>query len=121
MTDDIEQGAPGFDWASATVDDGELTVPVLGTPPRGWAKALRHVIDRLERTGHGLGAVKVSKKQVTVGDVSAGTEADVHHFLESALLQVNADMSADEEAESETERSEDDQEMTDAFRSFADE
>ena len=121
MTDDIEQGAPGFDWASATVDDGELTVPVLGTPPRGWAKALRHVIDRLERTGHGLGGVKVSTKQVTVGDVSAGSEADVRHFLESAVLQVNADLVADEETDTERERSGSDQQMTDAFRSFADE
>ena len=114
----MEQGTPGFDWASATVDDGELTVPVLGAPPRGWAKALRHVIERLQRAGHGWDSVKATKKQVTVGDVSPGSEADVYHFLESALLQVNADMSADEEAESETERSEDDQRMTDAFRSF---
>jgi hypothetical protein len=121
VTDDIEQGTAGFDWASATVDDGELTVPVLGTPPRGWAKALRHVIERLQRAGHGWGSVKVTKKQVTVEEVSAGSEADVHHFLESALMQVTADLSADEEAESDGERSESDQQMTDAFRSFADE
>jgi hypothetical protein len=121
VTDDTEQGTPGFDWASATVDDGELTVPVLGTPEKGWVTALRHVVERLQRAGHGLGKVKVTKKQVTVADVSPGSESDVHHFLESALLQVNADMSADEEAESEADRSEGDRQMTDAFRSFADE
>ncbi|HEY7621163.1 MAG TPA: hypothetical protein VH834_15405 [Solirubrobacteraceae bacterium] len=120
MTDDDEQGPPGFDWASAAVDDGELTVPVLGTPPRGWVTALQHVIDRLQRTGHGVAKVKVTKKQVTVGEVSPGGESEVHHFLESALLQVNADLSAAEEAESEGERSESDQQMTDAFRSFGD-
>jgi hypothetical protein len=120
VTDDSEQGTPAFDWASATVDDGELTVPVLGPPPRGWAKSLRHVIERLERTGHGLGGVKVSKKRVTVGDVSPGSESDVRHFLESALLQVNAHLAADDETDADRERSESDQRMTDAFRSFAD-
>jgi hypothetical protein len=120
VTEDVEQGTAGFDWASAAVDDGELTVPFVGPPPRGWVKALRHVIERLQRTDHGLGDVKVTKKQVTVGDVSPGSEADVRHFLESALLQVNADLTADEETDAERERSESDQEMTDAFRSFAD-
>jgi hypothetical protein len=117
MADD-EQGAPAFDWASAAVDDGELTVPVLGTPQRGWVTGLRHVLDRLQRTGHGAGTVKVTKKHVTVGDVTPGSESDVHHFLESALLQVNADLSVDEEGESDSERSERDRQMTDAFRSF---
>jgi hypothetical protein len=121
VTDDAEQSTPGFDWSTATVDDGELTVPVLGPPPRGWAKALRHVIERLQRTGHGLGGVKVTKKQVTVADVSPGSEADVYHFLESALMQVNADLADDEETDAERDRSESDQQMTDAFRSFADE
>jgi hypothetical protein len=118
VTDD-EQGAPGFDWGSAAVDDGELTVPVTGAPPSGWVKALKHVIERLQRAGHGWGKIKVTKKQVTVGEVSPGSEPDVHHFLESALLQVNADLSADEEAGPDRERSERDQQMTEAFRSFA--
>jgi hypothetical protein len=45
----------------------------------------------------------------------------VHHFLESALMQVNADLADDEETDAERDRSESDQQMTDAFRSFADE
>jgi hypothetical protein len=108
-----------LDWTSAAVDERRLTVSVVGEPPAGWTGRLGHVIERLHRTGHGWGKVKVTKKAVTVDDVSPGTEADLHHFLESAVLQVNADLAADDDDAPDEERSEEDQRMTDAFRSLS--
>jgi hypothetical protein len=112
-----------IDWGQASVDDGRLTVPLAGTPPAGFKSALAHVVERLERGGSGWGAIKVGKGRLRVDDVTAGSEADLRHFLEAAVLQANADVRSededDDEADASGERSEGDQTMTDAFRGFA--
>ena len=114
MPDDDQQ--PALDWGSASVEDSTLTVPVAGEVPKGWSKRLKRVVERLERPGSGWGAVKVTKNQLRVDAVSAGSEDDLHHFLESVVLQANTDL-ADEESADDA-RSEEDQAMTDAFRAF---
>jgi hypothetical protein len=107
-----------IDWSSAEVDDGRLTVPVTGKPSKKWADAVTRVLDRLQR-GERWGEIKVTKKQLRVEAVEPGTEADLRHLLESAVLQANSEFE-DDEPEAEDERSDADQQMTDAFRAFAD-
>ena len=107
-----------IDWAEATVDGGQLTVPLAGEPTKEWAERVASVIDRLH-AGSGWGAIKVTKKKVTVADVTAGAEPDLRHLLESAVLQANADLAPTETSDGDDERSDDDVQMTEAFRAFA--
>jgi hypothetical protein len=113
----VPDDTTALDWGSAAVEDGRLTVPVTGEPPRGWSGRVKHVMERLESHGHPWGAVKVTRKAVTVDEVGPGMESDLHHFLESVVLQVNADLGADEDADAE--RSAEDERMTAAFRAFS--
>jgi hypothetical protein len=108
-----------LDWSAASVDDGRLTVPVTGDVPVGWTKRVKRVIERLERPGSGWGAVRVTKKELRVDDVGPGSEADLHHFLESVVLQANTALRDEAEDADDDVRSEQDQVMTDAFRAFA--
>jgi hypothetical protein len=111
-----------IDWNSAAVDDGHLTVPVTGKPPKTWAEAVTRVLDRLQGGSERWGAIKVTKKQIRVDEVQPGTEPDLRHLLESAVLQANSTLepAEDDEPEAENERSDADQQMTDAFRAFGD-
>jgi hypothetical protein len=108
-----------IDWSQASVDDGSLTVPFAGKTPKKWTERLEGVAARLARTGRGWGEVSVGRENLRVDDVTPGCEADLRHFLESAVLQANADVPVEDEGDSEDERSDDDQRMTEAFRSFA--
>ena len=106
-----------IDWAEAAVDGGQLTAPIAGEATKEWAERVASVIERLHSGGSHWGAIKVTKKKVTVADVTAGAEQDLRHLLESAVLQANADLAAPEE--NGNERSGEDAEMTEAFRAFA--
>ena len=112
-----------IDWGSASVDDRSLSVALAGEPSKEWVARVERVIERLYAHGgdSGWGEIKVSKKKVTVKDVADGAESDLRHLLESAVLQANTDLAADEDSEDgkRDERSEADQQMTDAFRAFA--
>jgi hypothetical protein len=120
MADDA-QPEIAIDWESAAVDAGRLTVGLTGEPPTGWKKRVEQVVERLERPSNAWGAIKVSKARIRVDEVPPGSEDELHHFLESAVLQANADLrpDADDDASPDDERSEDDERMTDAFRAFA--
>lgn len=106
-----------IEWAEATVESGQLTAPLTGEPTKKWAERVEGVIERLNPHATGWGAIKVTRKKVTVADVTAGSESDLRHLLESAVMQANADFATPEEDEDE--RSDEDQQMTDAFRAFA--
>ena len=117
MSDDIH-----IDWGAAEVDGSRLTVPFTGKPSSDFKTQLSDVLDRL-RHGRGWGEIKVSKSKLRVADVEDGAESDLRHFLESAVLQANANLAADEddeETDSGDERSETDDRKTEAFRAFAD-
>jgi hypothetical protein len=116
MSDDI----PGIDWSTAEVDDGRLTVAVGGRHSAAWTERLEEVLDRLGRSGNRWGEIKVGKKKLRVDDVERGAEADLRHFLETAVLQANADSPPKTSKESGGDRSDADEEMTDVFQSFAD-
>jgi hypothetical protein len=107
-----------IDWGQATVEGGQLSAPLTGEPNKEWAERVAGVIERLHSGGSDWGAIKVTRKKITVADVTAGAEQDLRHLLESAVLQANADLAAPEE-NGEEERSDEDQQMTDAFREFA--
>lgn len=109
-----------IDWASAEVKDSALTVPLAGEPSKAWAERAADVIDRLGDTG-GWGAIEVTREQVTVEAVQPGSEADLRHLLESAVMQANADFApAEETAGDGDEPAAADGEMAGAFRAFAD-
>jgi hypothetical protein len=118
VTDEPQQEI-AIDWESAAVDDGRLTVALHGKPSSDWTDRVQHVIERLERPSNAWGRIKITKKAIRVDDVTPGAESELHHFLESAILQANADLSTEDESASGNEPSEEDQRMTDAFRSFA--
>jgi hypothetical protein len=109
---------PQIDWGQATVNGGQLTAPLSGEPGKEWADRVTRVLERLQTGGSDWGAIKVTKKKVTVEDVTAGSESDLRHLLESAVLQANADLAEPEES-GEDARSGEDEEMTERFRAFA--
>jgi hypothetical protein len=116
MSDDI----PGIDWSTAEVDKARLTVVVGGRHSAAWTERLEEVVDRLGRSGNRWGEIEVGKKKLRVDAVERGAEADLRHFLETAVLQANADAPPKATKNSGGERSDADQEMTDVFRTFAD-
>jgi hypothetical protein len=103
-----------IDWSTAEVRDGKLSVELTEKPSKEWRERLTGVVERLGRDG-----VAIKKERLVVEEVAPGTEGDVRHLLESAVLQVNADLAPDEPDEPADERSDADREMTDAFRAFA--
>ena len=110
-----------IDWGSASVDGGRLTVALAGSASAEWKERVQQVIQRLERGSGGWGEITVTKSKLRVDAVKPGSETDLRHFLESAVLQANADLRPEEPAATtdDDERSEEDQQMTDAFRSFS--
>jgi hypothetical protein len=113
-----------LDWSTAEVSNGTLTVALTGDSTSSWTREFAWVADRLQRTGSASwGEVKLTKKKVTVAGVTPGAEADLRHFLESVVQQVNADH-REEDDEGRDGGGDDgsagpDQQMTDAFRGFA--
>jgi hypothetical protein len=108
-------------WNEASVDGGRLTVPLAGEPSKEFRSRLTAVIERLER-GSAWGEIEVGKAKLKVEGVSADSAGDLRHFLESAVLQANADLRVEDDDEgSADERSEEDQRLTDGFRAFGEE
>ena len=113
--------APTIDWKSATVEGARLTVPFTGKADADWAERVERVLGRLDGGGSRWGAIEVGKKKLKVDAVSPGSERDLRHLLESALLQANADLPDEAGEESDDDGLSDaDREMTEAFRAFAD-
>jgi len=106
-----------IDWASAEVSEGTLAVALTDKPSKEWRERVTAVAERLGRDG-----VEVKKERLVVPGVTPGSEAEVRHLLESAVLQANTDLGEDEDDgddEPADERSDADREMTEAFRAFA--
>ena len=109
-----------IDWAAAEVKNSALTVPLSGEPSKAWAERVGEVIDRLGDHA-GWGAIEVTKERMTVASVQSGSEADLRHLLEGAVMQANADFAPAEERQDDDEPGGADGEMAGAFRAFADE
>jgi hypothetical protein len=122
---------PSFDWSTANVKDGELTVDLDGDIPSGWPESFE-LTAKLLASNSGWGEVSVSKKRksVSVSGVTEGVEERLRACLEGARDQANADHPSHEpDAEQDDDKNaadEDggdheggrDEEMTERFRSF---
>lgn len=121
-----EAGPRELDWSTAEVRDGDLVVELTGERASAWEESFRWVVERLGRGSNQWGEVALEKTRVRVRDVAPGAEADLRHFLESAVLQANADHAPpeqdprdedDDRGEESPERDADAQ-MTETFRGF---
>ena len=122
MGEESHQGA-GIDWASAEVTDAVLTVPLAGEAPDGWAERVERTVARL--TDHGGApwkAIEITQERIEVTGVQPGTEGDVRHLLDAAVTQANADLAPEPDATDDDDGSgsQEDRDMADEFRSFAD-
>ena len=117
MSEDIR-----LQWETAEVDGTKLTVAL----DKAWRHKFATTVALLgERE---CGEVTLKKQKVRVSDVEPGTEEKLRHFLESVVLQANASRGPDENDSgdrSDAERADSDGdlrvEMTERFRSFAEE
>ena len=120
MADDDDVPHGEIDWATASVRGGRLTVGIAGEPDGEWSDRLREVAERLDRAGSHWGEITIEKSTLKVEDVAEGSEANLRHLLESAVLQANAELAPeDDEDDDGSEESEQDRTQTAAFRAFA--
>jgi hypothetical protein len=112
-----------IDWSAAEINGATLSVPLEGEAPKGFAKRVRSVLAILDQGSGGWGEITIHKNTITVAEIQAGSEDELRHLLESALLQANADLEqsdtvdpdeADPDDHTERERA-----MTNTFRSFS--
>ncbi len=116
--------APRLEWSAAAVDDGTLTVPITGDPPRGWKSTFEHTVRLLG--GGGWGEVSLKKHKVKVAEVPEGTEDELRHFLEGVVQESNAahvdteqdDDEADDPSGEDGDGDDADARMTSRFREF---
>jgi hypothetical protein len=111
-----------IDWESAEIEDGELTVGLTGQKSKDWRARFENVLALLDTPHTAWGEVTLVKDRIVVAGVEQGSESDLRHFLESIVIQANADTRRGEE-ETEPQDAPDkpdpDAEMTRAFRAFA--
>lgn len=83
--------AQRIDWSTAEVTDRALSVDFTEPPGKPWRKDFQGVVGLLGRDGQdGWGAIALKKGRIEVAEVAEGSEADLRHFLESAVLQANS-------------------------------
>ena len=107
-----------IDWSTAEINDGTLSVAVEGHIPKGWTKHFDGVIALLESSSSGWGEIALHKKTITVAEVQQGSEDDVRHLLESAVLQANTDLGQHDTSATDPQTAQE-RAMTDTFRSFS--
>ena len=116
-----------IDWTTANVADGTLSVELSGGPARGWRGQFDSIRRLLDQGTSRWGRVSMSRSVVTVTRVQPGAEPELRHFLESVVMQVNADLGLGDAPEREGEEAAPrdlqraaDREMAAHFRAFAD-
>ena len=117
-----------IDWATAETQDATLTVEFTGANSKVFKQRFERVLALLDTPHSHWGEVRVSRKGIQVADVQQGAEAELRHFLESIVLEVNSEFTQPEqsthdieEGTPEDEAAQADRQMTAAFRAFADE
>lgn len=109
-----------IDWSSAQVRGGELTVSFAAEPSSAWRKRFELLARRLERPGEAWGEITVKKTRIRVSEIGEGAESDVHHFLESVLLEANAAERDPAASDGQDGLDDADRRMTEAFQRFQD-
>jgi hypothetical protein len=118
---------PQLDWSTAEVNDGTLTVTLGGKPPKEWTARFKTTVGLLN---HGSWEkVELKKGKISVKTITEGDEERVRHFLESAVLEANGVLAAEESDTDDDADGDDDDaaakengpdnEMTKRFRGFA--
>src|SRR4051794_37816729 len=118
----VEQRA--IKWDSAQVEDAVLTLELTGANSKGWKARFENVLALLDTPHSSWGDVRLNKSRVTVAAVLPGSESELHHFLESIVLQANADGEPDaREQQAANDHGQDepdaDEQMTQAFKAFS--
>lgn len=115
-----------IDWSSADIEDGTLTVELIGASSKAWKQRFESILALLETPNTRWSEVRLNKRGIYVGEVQQGTESELRHFLESIALQVNSELPQPEEAQQDAEEktrvdqeAQADRQMTAAFRAFA--
>src|SRR5277367_4733437 len=85
-----------IDWGSADVQDGTLTVALTGRSSKAWRTRFEAVHALLEHSERDWGKVGLTRKAIEVEAVGEGSEEALRHFLESLVLQVNAEIPPDD-------------------------
>jgi hypothetical protein len=110
------QATAELDWGQAVVRDGTLTLPLSQKASKRWVAEVESILDRLAPRAE----VDVGRERLTVA-VQAGGEGDVRHLLESAVLEANSRLSAEDDdgGADDVGGDREDAAMTATFRSFA--
>src|SRR5436305_1183054 len=80
-----------IDWGTASIEDGELTVGLSGAKSKDWRARFENVVALLDTPHSEWGEVTLVKDRINVEGVQQGGESDLRHFLESIVMQANAD------------------------------
>ena len=103
----------------------KLVVELTGAGSKSWKQRFEGVVAMLGTANQRWGEVRVTRNGIEVADVAQGSEEELHHFLETVALQVNAEMPQEGELAAAKDGPDEeavlDRRMTAAFRSFADE
>jgi hypothetical protein len=113
-----------IDWASAQIEEGNLTVELTGNGSKAWKARFENVQALLGTPHTSWGEVRLNRGAIKVGAVQQGSEPELRHFLESVVLQANSDTLPEtpEEHTETADAGEDpaiDEQMTATFRAFA--
>ena len=115
-----------INWGSAEIEDATLNVELTGKGSKAWKQRFQSVHGLLDTPHSRWGEVHLGKAAIQVADVQQGAEAELRHFLESIVLQVNSELPQPEapkqDGEDQTQADETahaDRQMTTAFRAFA--
>jgi hypothetical protein len=112
-----------IEWDSAEIDDSTLTVQLAGASSKAWKARFESVLALLDTPHSGWAEIAITKKAIKVSSVQRGSEAELRHFLESAVLQANTDTAPDatshDDEDDGHEEPDADEQMAQTFRSFA--
>lgn len=84
-----------IEWGSAQMQDGTLTVELTGSGSKAWKVRFENVLALLDTPHSSWGDVRLTKNAIKVTNLQKGGESELHHFLESVLLQANSDTEPD--------------------------
>jgi hypothetical protein len=111
-----------IDWQGAEVKDGTVVLPLTGGSSRAWSKRFDGVLALLAQSNGRWGDVSLKKQALEVADVTPGAEDDLRHFLESIVVQVNAELAPEPDEQRgapEDPQAARDEQMAEKLRSFS--
>jgi hypothetical protein len=113
-----------IDWSSAEVHGGDVTVDLAGKVSKQRRERFETVRSLLGVSSGAWDDVKLVKRTIHVRGLLPGEEHELRHFLDSVVVQVNAELPASDDDAEQAGRPSDraaivDAEMTATLRSFA--